>query len=92
MIYLTLAFKSIRNRFFTTALTVFSIALSICLLLSVERTKRAAQDGFTQSVSQVDLLVGGRTGPLNLILYSVFNMGSASNNISMESYQHFKKQ
>lgn len=91
MIYLTLAFKSIRNRFFTTALTVFSIALSICLLLSVERTKRAAQDGFTQSVSQVDLLVGGRTGPLNLILYSVFNMGSASNNISMESYQHFKE-
>lgn len=91
MIFLTLAYKSIRNRLFTTTLTVFSIALSISLLLSVERTKRAAQDGFTQSISQVDLLVGGRTGPLNLIMYSVFNMGSASNNISLESYEHFKK-
>ncbi|MCB0368969.1 MAG: ABC transporter permease [Bdellovibrionales bacterium] len=90
MILLRLAFKSIKNRLFTTSLTVFSIALSICLLLSVERTKQAAQDGFTQSVSQTDLLVGGRTGPLNLILYTVFNMGSATNNISMESYQHFK--
>lgn len=89
MIYLSLAIKSIKNRIFTTSLTVFSIALSLCLLLSVEKTKRAAQDGFTQSVSQVDLLVGGRTGPLNLILYTVFNMGSASNNISRESYDHF---
>jgi putative ABC transport system permease protein len=91
MILLNLALKSIKNRLFTTSLTVFSIALSICLLLSVERTKRAAQEGFTQSISQVDLLVGGRTGPLNLILYTVFNMGSASNNISIESYEHYKK-
>lgn len=91
MIFFTLALKSLRNRFFSSLLTVFSIALSVALLLSVERTKRAAEDGFTQSVSQVDLLVGARTGPINLILYSVFNMGNASNNISWKSYQDLKK-
>lgn len=90
MIFLKLAFKSLRNRLFSTFLTIFSIALSICLLLAVERTKRASEEGFTQSVSQVDLLVGARTGPLNLILYTVFNMGSASNNISWKSYQEIK--
>jgi putative ABC transport system permease protein len=90
MILLRLALKSLKNRQTSTLLTVLSISLSVTLLLAVERTKRAAEEGFTQSVSQVDLLVGGRTGPLNLILYTVFNMGSASNNISWESYQEIK--
>jgi putative ABC transport system permease protein len=91
MIYLKLALKSLRNRIFSSFLTVLSIALSVTLLLAVERTQRASEQGFTQSVSQADLLVGGRTGPLNLILYTVFNMGSASNNISMQSYQDIRK-
>lgn len=91
MILLKLALKSLRNRTTSSILTIISISLSITLLLAVERTKRAAEEGFTQSVSQVDLLVGGRTGPLNLILYTVFNMGSASNNISWDSYEEIKK-
>lgn len=91
MIFLKLAFQSLNNRRTSTTLTVFSIALSVTLLLAVERTKRAAEDGFTQAVSQVDLLVGSRTGPLNLILYTVFNMGNASNNISWDSYQEIKQ-
>lgn len=90
MIFISLALKSLRNRFTSTFLTVISIALSVALLLAVERTKRAAEEGFTQAVSGVDLLVGARTGPLNLILYTVFNMGSPSNNISWESYQEIK--
>lgn len=90
MIFLLLAYKSLKNRLFSSFLTVMSIALSVCLLLAVERTKRSSEEGFTQSVSQVDLLVGARTGPLNLILYTVFNMGSASNNISWKSYQDIK--
>ncbi len=91
MIFLRLALKSLNNRRLTTCLTVLSIALSTALLLSVERTRRASEEGFTQAISQTDLLVGGRTGPINLILYTVFNMGSASNNISWSSYQDLKK-
>lgn len=91
MSFFTLALKSLKNRLFTTILTVLSIALSTALLLSVERTKRAAEEGFTQSVSGVDLIVGARSGPINLILYTVFNMGSATNNISWQSYEQFKK-
>ncbi len=91
MIFLKLALKSLKNRMFTTVLTVLSIALSTALLLSVERTRRAAEEGFTSAISKTDLLVGGRTGPINLILYTVFNMGSASNNISWQTYTEFQK-
>jgi len=91
MIFLRLAFLSIRNRLFTTFLTVISIALSVALLLSVERTRRATEEGFTQAISQTDLIVGARSGPVNLILYTIFNMGSATNNISWKTYEDLKK-
>ena len=90
MIFLKLALKSIWNRKFTTILTIFSIALSSALLLSVEKIRRASEEGFSQTISQVDLIVGARTSPINLILYTVFNIGSATNNISWKSYQEIK--
>lgn len=89
MTYLNLAWKSIWNRRTTTLLTLFSIALSTALLISVEKMRAGAQQGFTNTISQTDLIVGARTGPINLLLYTVFNMGSASNNIGYDSYQKF---
>jgi putative ABC transport system permease protein len=91
MILFQLAFKSLRNRKLTTVLSVISIALSVTLLLSVERAKRAAHEGFTQTISKTDLIVGARSGPLQLILYTVFNMGNATHNISYETYLDLKK-
>lgn len=91
MIFLKLAIKSLKNRAFATTLTVISIALSVALLLSVERAKRASEEGFTQTISKTDLIVGARSGPLQLILYTVFNMGNPTHNISYETYQDLKK-
>lgn len=91
MTFLKLAMKSLKNRTFTTLLTVLSIGLSVALLFSIERSRRAAQDGFTQTISKTDLVVGARSGPIQLILYTVFNMGNATHNISYETYQEIKK-
>lgn len=86
-----LARKSLLSRKWTSVLTVVSIALSSSLLLSVEKTRRASEDGFTQSVSQVDLLVGARTGPMSLILFTVFNMGNPTANVSWKTYQKIRQ-
>lgn len=86
-----LAWKSLNNRKFSTILTVFSMMLSLVLLMTVERVKRATEDGFTQSISGVDLVVGARSGPLQIILYSVFNIGQATQNVSIESYDEIKQ-
>ena len=88
--WLSLALRSLANRKLSTVLTVFSMMLSLVLLMSVERIKRAAQDGFTQSISGVDLVVGARSGSLQVILYSVFNIGQATQNVSIESYNEIK--
>jgi putative ABC transport system permease protein len=88
----TLALKSILNRKFTIALTIFSIALSIMLLLGVERLRNDARESFTNTISGTDLIVGARSGPVQLLLYSVFRIGNPTNNVSWKSYQDIKKQ
>ena len=83
---LTLALKSLLNRKATAGLTVVSIALSVTLLLGVERIRTEAQQSFTSTISGTDLIIGARSGPVQLLLYSVFRIGNASNNIAWESY------
>jgi putative ABC transport system permease protein len=87
----SLAIKSFRNRKFTTILTIVSIALSVALLLGVERIRKEAQASFTNTVSGTDLIVGARSGPVQLLLYSVFRIGNATNNISWESYREIAR-
>ncbi|MBL7002553.1 MAG: ABC transporter permease [Gammaproteobacteria bacterium] len=82
-----LAFKSILNRKFTTILTIFSIALSVMLLLGVERLRTESRANFANTISGTDLIVGARSGSIQLLLYSVFRIGDATNNISWKSYQ-----
>ena len=89
---LTLALKSLLNRKATVGLTVVSIALSVTLLLGVERIRTEAQDSFTSTISGTDLIIGARSSPVQLLLYSVFRIGNASNNISWESYQDIAAQ
>ncbi len=90
MVLLSLAWKSLRNRLLTTSLTVLSIGLSMALLLGVENVRVGARESFANTISQTDLIVGARGGSLQLLLYSVFRIGQATNNVSYESYLHWK--
>ena len=87
MFILKLALKSLLNRKFTVALTIFSIAISITLLLGVERIRIGLENSFTNTISGTDLVVGARTGDEQLLLSTVFHIGMASNNISWHSYE-----
>jgi putative ABC transport system permease protein len=84
---LTLALKSLRNRRGTALLTVLSIACAVLLLLGVERLRHESRESFTNTISGTDLIVGARSSPVHLLLYSVFHVGNATNNISWDSYR-----
>lgn len=87
----TLAWKSALNRKGNILLAVFSIGLSITLLLSVDTLRKQTKESFMNTVSETDLIVGARSGPINLLLYSVFHIGNATNNMSYQSYQALQK-
>lgn len=86
-----LAWKSLMNRKATAVLTIMTVAISVILLLGVERIRTQAKDSFANTISGTDLVVGGRSGQVNLLLYSVFRIGNATNNIDWKSYQEFSQ-
>jgi putative ABC transport system permease protein len=84
---LTLAWRSAWNRRATLSLVLLSVALSTFLLLGFEQVRTDVRENFSQSVSGTDLVVGARTGSVQLMLYSVFRVGGATNNIRMSSVE-----
>ncbi len=86
---LSLALKSLRNRWGTVALTIVAIAVSTALLLGVEKIRTEARASFANTISGTDLIVGARSGGTQLLLYSVFRIGNATNNISWQTYERF---
>lgn len=82
-----IALASLRERRVSVVLTLVSIVISVSLLIAVEFVRGQVKQSFTRTVSGVDLIVGAPTGQLNLLLYSVFRMGNATNGIAWEEVE-----
>ncbi len=82
-----LALGSLVARGLTVAMTIVAIGLSVALFLGVEKVRTGAKNSFADTISGTDLIVGARSGSVQLLLYSVFRIGNATNNMTWESYQ-----
>lgn len=91
MIIIRLAMQSLSSRWITALLTVLAIAMSVMLFLGVEKVRTGARASFANTISGTDLIVGSRSGSIQLLLYSVFRIGNATNNVTWKSYQDIVK-
>ena len=87
MIIVQLAWRSLWNRRSTVLLTVLGIGVSVALLLGVHSLRQDLRSGFANTITDADLIVGARSGPVNLLLYSVFHLGDATAEVSWETYR-----
>jgi len=87
VIVLRLALASLANRRVTALLTVLAIAVSVALLLGVEKVRQGARASFADTISGTDLIVGARSGDVQLLLYAVFRIGNATANVTWKSYE-----
>ena len=92
MIMFRLALHSLAARALTVGMTILAIALSVALFMGVEKVRTGAKASFADTISGTDLIVGARSGSVQLLLYSVFRIGNATNNLSWESYQDIAAQ
>ena len=83
-----LAARSLRHRRWPVLLTLITLTLSLTLLLGVQYLRTEVRDTFLSTVSGTDLIVGARSGPLNLLLYSVFHIGQPTSNVRWSTHQH----
>lgn len=73
--WIWLSLRSLKQRRIIALLAAASIALSLFLVLGIQHLQGHIKAGFEKTISGTDLVVGARSGPLNLVLYSVFGMG-----------------
>ena len=88
---LRLAIGSLMARALTVGMTILAIALSVALFLGVEKVRTGAKASFADTISGTDLIVGARSGSVQLLLYSVFRIGNATNNLTWDSYQDIQQ-
>ena len=81
-----LTLKSIQSRQWISLLLMGSIALSVMLLIGVQNIQLSAKKGFSRSISGSDLIVGARSGDIQLLLYTVFRKGTPIANMSWDSF------
>lgn len=85
------AWQSLRYRWASALLTLIALSVSCVIVLSVQHVRQEIRNSFNNSVSGVDLIVGARTSPLNLLLYSVFRIGTPSNNIRWSTIEQLQQ-
>ena len=85
--FLKVAVSSLVSRKGSAVMTLMAISVAIFVLLGIEQIRQQARESFASTVSGVDLIVGAKTGSLNLLLYSVFRIGSPTDNISWQAYR-----
>jgi putative ABC transport system permease protein len=90
MVLLSLAYQSLLNRKLTTIVTLLSIGLSVSLWVGIEHIRGGARESFSNTISQTDLIVGARGGPIQLLLYTVFHIGTPTANVTYDSYEKLK--
>jgi len=86
-----LALRSILARKSTACLTILSIAAAVFLFIAVENLRQGARTSFERTISDTDVIVGARSSPINLVLYSVFQIGDPTNNVTWETFQEIDK-
>lgn len=88
---LRLAVASLRSRLLTTALTVASIALSVTLLVGIETVRAGVRESFAGTIRGVDLIVGARGGTLQVLLSTVFGIGSPSGAVQRSTMERWQR-
>ena len=79
---------SLATRKTSAALIVAAIALSLVMMLGIERLRHQVHANFASTVSGMDLIVSARGGPTNILLYSVFHLSEPTAGIEWSTVEH----
>jgi len=85
-----IAWRSIRQRLFTSGLTALSLALGVALVVATLVIGGVVRDAFASGQGLgYNLIVGAKGSPLQLVLNSVYLVSKPIENISWRFYQEF---
>ncbi|KEO90954.1 ABC transporter permease [Erythrobacter longus] len=84
---ISLALAYLRDRPLTTALNVLLLAISVAMLVLLLQFGEQARERLERDAQGIDLVVGAKGSPLQLILSSIFHVDQPTGNIPYESLE-----
>jgi putative ABC transport system permease protein len=87
----SIAWKSIRQRFLSSSLTAFSVALGVMLMVAVLVIYGIMDRMFSQQSIAYDLIVGPKGSDLQLVLNTVYRVSAPLQNLPYLYYEELKK-
>ncbi|GAA0477711.1 ABC transporter permease [Parasphingorhabdus litoris] len=84
---LSLAFAYLRDRPLTTILNILLLAISVAMLVLLLQFGSQFEKRFQKDAEGIDLVVGSKGSPLQLILSSVFHIDQPTGNIPLSSLE-----
>jgi putative ABC transport system permease protein len=88
---LTLALKSLRHKPLATALNLLLMAVGIAMMTSVLSASQQLQDSASRDAQGIDLVVGAKGSPLQLILSSIYHIDVPTGNIPLATQAQLEK-
>ncbi|WP_062058908.1 ABC transporter permease [Aquimarina longa] len=86
-----ISLKNIKSKPIYTFLSIFILALSIALLLGVRQLEASFKYQMQNNLGEIDLVIGAKGSPLQLILASVLHMDNPTGNILYEDAKKISK-
>lgn len=87
MSFLSIVWKSMRQRMLATTLTILSIGLGVGLVVLILMLREEVEQSFSQRSVGYEMLVGAKGSPLQLVLNTIYGLGAPVGNIPYEYYE-----
>jgi putative ABC transport system permease protein len=91
MTLLNLSWANLRDKALSSFLSTLLMALGVCLISLLLLLNTQLTEKFTKNIRGIDLVVGAKGSPLQLILSSVYQIDSPTGNISLDEANRFMR-
>jgi len=82
--------RNLRRRPLATALTSLSVALGVALFTTIGALREAGERGFLRAAAICDQVVGAKGAPLQLVLNSVYHLGTSPGNVPYDLWTELR--
>lgn len=86
---LSLSWKNLRFKPLNTSLSILLFALGVGLISLLFLLEKQLQDNFEKNLAGIDLVVGAKGSPLQLILNSMYHIDAPTGNMSIKEARPF---
>lgn len=87
---LKLVWAFIRRRPLTWGFNVLTLSAGVAVVLALVLLNQAIEDRFQRDLAGIDLVIGAKGSPLQIVLSAVFQMDTPTGNISLDEVRRFR--